>query len=83
MMTRGINDPPRVEARGGTIAHVVRLQVGDHEAEANARLIAAAPDLLAALEALAEEEQPACRHGDVERVWKAARAAIAKVRGGR
>jgi len=51
------------------------------EAHANACLIAAAPEMLAALETLVSEEQPAARHGDVERVWKAARAAIAKARG--
>lgn len=38
--------------------------------------------LLEALERLVEEEQPAMRHGSVERDWKAARDAIAKARGG-
>lgn len=46
------------------------------ELEADARLIAAAPELLAALEALVAEEAPAIDNPD----WKRARAAIAKAR---
>lgn len=61
--------PPKPSALPETIAPVKN--------RANARLIAAAPDLLAALEALAalpNKHRP-------EEMWEAARAAIAKARG--
>jgi len=51
----------------------------DHaQCEANARLIAAAPDLLDACKAVDE----ATRGGDYEAAFKAVRAAIAKATGG-
>ena len=59
---------------------------GDREAEANAALIAAAPDLLAALEAL-QKEAWKNRTGNVKKDFSllladsAARAAIAKAKG--
>ena len=48
------------------------------DSEANARLIAAAPDLLEALEAIIASE---CRQPDVGCAWTKARAAIARARG--
>ena len=60
--------------RGDTIC----LFVGHPFIDANARLIAAAPELLAALQALAalpNKHRP-------EEMWDAARAAIAKATGG-
>lgn len=48
------------------------------EAEANAHLIAAAPDLLAALQTLVEQAE---RHDAVGLYWDQARAAIAKAEG--
>ena len=61
--------PPKPGALAETIAPV--------KSRANARLIAAAPDLLAALEALAalpNKHRP-------EEMWEAARAAIARATG--
>ena len=58
--------------------------------EANARLIAAAPDLLAALEQVIETidalkqlgaDLGRGEHGDTDEVWNAASAAIAKAKG--
>ena len=72
---------PLVATEDMAIADVMEMEGG--MSEANARLIAAAPDLLAALETLVEEEQPAMLYGDVGRAWRAAFAAIAKVRGGK
>jgi hypothetical protein len=65
---------------GEAFEHVDYGQRGSYDirpAEANARLIAAAPDLLAALEALVgsfEKHRP-------KEYWDAARAAIAKAKG--
>ncbi len=54
----------------------------DEELKANARLIAAAPDLLAALELVIREEAPAYHdcidNGEQECAWCIARAAIDK-----
>jgi hypothetical protein len=50
--------------------------------EANARLIAAAPELLEALEAfVAWHSNPAMPHNDIVEITEKARAAIAKARG--
>jgi hypothetical protein len=49
----------------------------DEEAEANARLIAAAPDLLDALRAMVDRWEPDTDGAD-RRMWENARAAIAK-----
>ena len=49
---------------------------------ANARLIAAAPDLLEALRQMCDRWEPDCDGAD-RRMWKAAHAAIAKATGER
>jgi hypothetical protein len=70
-------------AVGSNKTSLVDAPTGDDaEAEANARLIAAAPDLLEALEMLSWLEQ-FCDDGDddLEGARTAARAAIAKARG--
>lgn len=67
-----------IEFNGGCLAWVASDE-GDHEAEPNARLIAAAPELLEACErciaALQANGAPNCEAA------KEARAAIAKARG--
>ena len=65
---------PATIAKRGTWSHRAK------ESHANARLIAAAPDLLAALKAV-------CSHGtrepqQISSDWDAARAAIARAEGG-
>jgi hypothetical protein len=62
--------------------------IGDEQATANARLIAAAPELLAALEGLFEHCAmvhkhwgDACNRLEADAAERAARAAVAKVRG--
>lgn len=57
-----------VSMKGGLVVANVNA---DHRQEANARLIAAAPDLLAALKALDES-------GHTQATWQAALRAIAK-----
>lgn len=54
--------------------------VPSDECRANARLIAAAPELLDALEGFHPKNTKA--PGDLARAWEKARAAIAKARGG-
>ena len=49
-------------------------------AEANAHLIAAAPDLYGALKAMADRWEPDC-FGTDRAMWEDARAALAKARG--
>ena len=60
--------------------------MGSLEVDANARLIAAAPDLLAALQLLVAEYEPNLKafalNAPRKAKWDAARAAIAKVEGG-
>lgn len=75
---------PRVsDPRGGPVAYVVGRGVHTAVRAANANLIAAAPDLLEALQAYIEREREL--HGDMpigmRRVTDAARAAIAKATG--
>lgn len=82
--TRGPNGMPVVgDARGMMIAHVTIGHDCPHEA--NARLIAAAPDLLEALELVAAWGPPCCLSADEAKTFAAdqekARAAIAKARG--
>lgn len=67
-----------VDRDGYTIAHCRNVSVGCWDA--NARLIAAAPDLLAALEDLCAAYE-AC-NGKDHPAYKQARAAIAKAEGG-
>lgn len=57
----------------------VNIQDGLGEREANARLIAAAPDLLAACEALVAKSTDTT--GDWSREWNAALSAIARAKG--
>lgn len=83
----GVNIPVREGEAGGQIIRTW-LQAHEGEAEANARLIAAAPDLLAALESLFENcsmihsqwgEGGNAREAD--QAITNAKAAIAKARG--
>lgn len=89
---RGFN----VYGRDFCIAHVIPVDPDGHEGEANARLIAAAPDLLEALQAfmaldrsfsticdehLNELAADPRKLGDTPRAVKLARAAIAKATG--
>ncbi len=66
-------------AHGGSST---KRERGEGEAMANARLIAAAPELLAVLESLTDH---CAKHGSVPRsldtVWSAAMSAIRKARG--
>lgn len=68
------------------------LYKSDERQEANARLIAAAPDLLDALKHILEYDDGPIHsgsrdgyewHGRAPRVWEAARAAISKAEGSR
>ena len=74
--TRGL-DRIIVDEKNNQIAHAIDLNEyqKDAEVDANARLIAAAPDLLAALKTSQENRMP----GDVG--YEASRAAIAKAEG--
>jgi hypothetical protein len=65
----------------GEIAEAFRDAVGAGPAEANARLIAAAPDLLAALEEMCEGWPPQNPDSPYFATYNQARAAIAKARG--
>ena len=66
-------------ATAGQFARVSRWTQGNRaEAEANARLIAAAPDLYEALQAFIDAGDG---HDDFTDEWPAARAALAKARG--
>lgn len=71
-------------AHDGAVAVMIQHEVEGRAfpTEANARLIAAAPDLLAALESVLKHFDPWSMPGsDGERVVIEARAAIAKARG--
>lgn len=76
-------NPPFIMQKGETSGWVAQTctWMGQDEAEANARLIAAAPDLL---EALQEIDRLASRHeaGAMGKAQKIARAAIAKATAG-
>ena len=75
------------EGSGFVVAHINRLPrmgsvLGD--ADANAHLIAAAPDMMAALKAIDIEARDIDADGNIilpSHVWDAARAAIAKAEG--
>lgn len=67
------------EATHGMVASIIGMP-NRWETEANARLIAAAPDLYAAVEALLALHADDGTRDDVPE-WKAARAALAKARG--
>jgi len=69
-------DPHHIKIKG-QYADIGGAHVADILGEANARLIAAAPDLLAALKAFMHADG----HDDFEDEWPAARAAIAKAEG--
>ena len=69
-------------ARQGDVAYMQHGLWGDHQALANARLIASAPDLLEALrEMLAVYGNDGHFHAPALRATRAARAAIAKATG--
>lgn len=70
-------DDEEIEAPSGPVA----IALG-REAEANARLIAAAPDLLAALEECLLNSDIHGKYGPPARSLEKARAAIAKAKGG-
>jgi hypothetical protein len=78
------SNPPFIMQRGETSGWIAQTcsWVGADQADANARLIAAAPDLL---EALREIDLLATRHeaGAIGKAQKIARAAIASVDGGK
>jgi hypothetical protein len=64
--------------------HATRRQIEEQEPVANARLVAAAPDLLAACEEIVEAVPPedgAASHRQAVRASRAAHRAIAKARG--
>lgn len=63
------------------LAHSANHSDQAGEAEANARLIAAAPDLLAALEALYDHPSYTALDDDELALWDAAKTAIAKAKG--
>jgi len=64
---------------GEVLAHILQTSQGD--AEANARLIAAAPDLLAACRVALGPAAHFATEFDDEEPWNALRAAIAKAEG--
>jgi hypothetical protein len=71
------------EMRGGGVVGLATILVDDHE-EANARLIAAAPDLLAALEECAERLHAYADYGESvkdEALYDMARKVIRKAKG--
>jgi len=77
-----------IVSRNGLVAIACTIHEGAVNAEANARLIAAAPEMLAALEAAEAllNEHEHCLREDCTNpgcvVYRQARAAIAKARGG-
>ena len=75
----------KVRANGEVVATVWQWLVKDRwdERDANARLIAAAPDLLAALRQVVASAFPnPTEHPAMSAAWKVAEAAIAKAEGG-
>lgn len=67
-----------IMSRNGTIAKIEQMPGNyDSEQEANAHLIASAPDLLSALQAVMDEHWS----GHIFGSWEAALAAIAKAEG--
>ena len=81
----------KVGVNGGWDGMVATADCGDYarsrsEGLANARLIAATPDLLAALQAIVDEAGPQFGHdeepGCINRMARLARLAIAKATGG-
>lgn len=72
-------DAPRDIIAGPSLIAVVATQPAAHEGLANANLIAAAPDLLAALLAYVEADDEGYRCGTL--VNRTARSAIARARG--
>jgi hypothetical protein len=77
-----VNSLTRIEAADYGLIANVRGDLSEAETHANARLIAAAPELLDALESL-EMFMRDCMTEDADLdVWKLARAAIAKAKGG-
>lgn len=77
--------PASIHACRGHVATVSRgslNEIGADEIEANTRLIAAAPDLLAALEALESGVRLWISRGVSDADLASARAAIAKAKGG-
>lgn len=71
-----------VAADGPIVETVAYARVRSGEAEANARLIAAAPDLLVLAEEVAKEYEDAADWKDaIGRLQRLARAAVAKAKG--
>jgi hypothetical protein len=74
----------RIIVAAGFCNHVCEIMENTPEAQANARLIAAAPDLLAALERICALDAGSTLPEDVNELCKAvekARGALSKVRG--
>lgn len=75
---RPSTDDPVHDAQVAVIAHVYYGNPADLHADANARLIATAPEMLQALRNLVAYSE--CSINDAD-IWNAARAAIAKAEG--
>lgn len=71
-----------VSGRNFSVASIDSCFASSDEIEANARLIATAPELLEALEFVLRSATPSCvEHPAMYFAWKNAKAAIAKAKG--
>lgn len=68
---------------GSNVKIVAEMVCASAEAEANARLIAAAPEMYEALQMfLAYNDQGGPLHFDTDAMWAKARSVVAKIEGG-